>query len=232
MTTGSTPTRATTARTSSWFGIQEPTAKDNGSEQNGQPQPPDVRVAGALPVANYTIRNATLIGAGTNTTGNDALRFRQENKGRWFNSVFTEFGGVRVRIDDDGVSTPEVKNNLFWGFNAGTTEDYGGPYAPADVNPVANPKLLSISRKQDGKLDPRPAADSPAFSRSDEHPGRRLLDTGQLQGRFRRQRQLGLRLDRPQCRGDLPGPRQRGVYVDSTHLYGTYNWSCDRTCTS
>ena len=167
-----------------WFGIQEPTAKDNGSEQNGQPQPPDVRVAGALPLANYTIRNATLIGAGTNTTANDALRFRQENKGRWFNSVFTEFGGVRVRIDDDGVSTPEVKNNLFWGFNAGTTEDYGGPYVPADVNPVANPKLRSISRKQDGKLDPRPAADSPAFTGAMSTPADGFWTPANYKGAF------------------------------------------------
>ncbi|MFM7805675.1 MAG: hypothetical protein ACKPGK_14440, partial [Verrucomicrobiota bacterium] len=103
-----------------WFGIQEPGAKDNGSEQNGQPQAPDVRVAGALPLADYVVRNATLIGAGEASSGNDALRFRQENKARWYNSVITDFGGVRVRIDDDGVSTPDVKNNLFWGFKSGS----------------------------------------------------------------------------------------------------------------
>jgi len=104
-----------------WFGIQEPGAKDNGSEQNGQPQAPDVRVPGALPLANYLVRNATMIGAGTNSSGNDALRFRQENKARWYNSVITDFGGVRVRIDDDGVSTPDVKNNVFWDSRAGPT---------------------------------------------------------------------------------------------------------------
>lgn len=149
-----------------WFGIQEPTAKDNGSEQNGQPQPPDVRNAGALPLATYVVKNATLIGAGTNTTANDALRFRQENKARWYNSIFTDFGGVRVRIDDDGVSTPELKNNIFWGYKAGTTEDYGSVYVPSDVNPTIDPQLVSISRTQDGKLNPTLRSGSPAYNLS------------------------------------------------------------------
>ena len=147
-----------------WFGIQEPTAKDNGSEQNGQPQPPDVRVPGALPLANYTIRNATLIGAGVGTTGNDALRFRVENKARWYNSIFTDFGGVRVRIDDDGVSTPDLKNNIFWGYKAGTTEDYGGAYVSSNSNPTIDPMIVSISRTQDGKLDPTLSSGSPAYT--------------------------------------------------------------------
>ena len=147
-----------------WFGIQEPTAKDNGSEQNGQPQPPDVKVPGALPLANYTIRNATLIGAGVGTTGNDALRFRVENKARWYNSIFTDFGGVRVRIDDDGVSTPDLKNNIFWGYKAGTTEDYGGVYVSSNSNPTIDPMIVSISRAQDGKLDPTLRSGSPAYT--------------------------------------------------------------------
>ena len=147
-----------------WFGIQEPTAKDNGSEQNGQPQPPDVKVPGALPLANYTIRNATLIGAGVGTTGNDALRFRVENKARWYNSIFTDFGGVRVRIDDDGVSTPDLKNNIFWGYKAGTTEDYGGAYVSSNSNPTIDPMIVSISRAQDGKLDPTLKDGSPAYT--------------------------------------------------------------------
>jgi hypothetical protein len=146
-----------------WFGIQESGAKDNGSEQNGQPQAPDVRVPGALPLANYLVRNATMIGAGTNSSGNDALRFRQENKARWYNSVITDFGGVRVRIDDDGVSTPDVKNNVFWGFKSGSNEDYGKEYAPANSNPVVDPLLGGISRKPDGQLDPTLQAGSPAY---------------------------------------------------------------------
>ena len=146
-----------------WFGIQEPAAKDSGSEQNGQPQAPDVRVPGALPLANYLVRNATMIGAGTNSSGNDALRFRQENKARWYNSVITDFGGVRVRIDDDGVSTPDVKNNVFWGFRSGSNEDYGKEYAPTNSNQVVDPLLGGISRKPDGQLDPTLRAGSPAY---------------------------------------------------------------------
>lgn len=147
-----------------WFGIQEPGAKDNGAEQNGQPQPPDVRVSGALPLATYVVKNATLIGAGVGSSANDALRFRQENKSAWYNSIFTDFGGVRVRIDDDGVSTPDLKNNIFWGYKAGSNEDYGGKYAPSDINPTVNPLINGISRTQDGKLDPTLGSDSPAYN--------------------------------------------------------------------
>ncbi|MFM8880127.1 MAG: hypothetical protein ACKOKG_13500, partial [Verrucomicrobiota bacterium] len=207
-----------------WFGIQEPTAKDNGSEQNGQPQPPDVRVPGALPLGNYTIRNATLIGAGTNTTANDALRFRQENKGRWYNSVFTEFGVVRVRIDDDGVSTPDVKNNLFWGFNAGTTEDYGGPYVPADVNPVVNPKLRSISRKQDGGLDPRPSIGSPVFEGTMATPADGFWTPVNYKGAFDADDNWAYGWTALSAEGFFPA-RENVFYVSTPYLYGTYNWS-------
>ena len=153
-----------------WFGIQEPGAKDSGAEQNGQPQPPDVRVSGALPLANYTVVNATLIGAGVGTSANDALRFRQENKSRWYNSIFTDFGGVRVRIDDDGVSTPELKNNIFWGYKVGSNEDYGGTYVSAASNPTIDPRLVSISRSPDGKLDPTLRNDSPVYNEPHTYP--------------------------------------------------------------
>jgi hypothetical protein len=190
-----------------WFGIQEPTAKDNGSEQNGQPQPPDVRVAGALPLATYTIRNATLIGAGTNTTGNDGLRFRCGEQGALVQLGVHRLRWRAVRIDDDGVSTPELKNNLFWGYKAGSTEDYGGPYVPADSNPVLDPMLGGISRKADGQLDPTLKAGSPAYSvPQTETPGFR---EGELHRRLR-VRELGAGLDGSRCRGLLQGQQRQG----------------------
>ena len=147
-----------------WFGIQEAGAKDSGAEQNGQPQAPDAYVTNALPLANYIVQNATMIGSGAGTTGNDALRFRRGNKATWRNSVITDFGGVRVRIDDDGESTPTVVNNIFWGFSTNSNEDYGKTYVPADKNPVENPLIRSIGRTQNGRLDPRPMAGSPVFT--------------------------------------------------------------------
>ena len=151
-----------------WFGIQEPAAKDSGSEQNGQPNSPDVIFANAVPLSNYEIRNATLIGAGTNTTGNDALRIRRDNDCKWFNSVITDFGGVRVRIDDDAAtnavrSTPTIENNLFFGFRAGANEDYGGEFVPAALNPVADPLLGGVSRQPERSLDPTLRVGSPAW---------------------------------------------------------------------
>ncbi len=148
-----------------WFAIQSPDARDQGSEQNGQPQPNDLLIDGALPRSEYTVYNATFIGAGVTGTGNDAHNIRRANFCRWYNNVFTEFSGRRVRID--GTSVPEFANNIFFNFaQAGLSGDVYGTSAavPAALNPVVDPQLRSISRTQDGRLDPRPVAGSPVFS--------------------------------------------------------------------
>ena len=124
-------------------------------------------VPGAEPRSNYQVYNATLIGAGTTGSGNDALNIRRENYCAWHNSIFTEFQGKRVDID--ATSQPTVTHNLFWAFGAGdgaagNGTGYGTAFAPAELNPVVNPLLAGISRAQDGGLDPRPAASGPAYA--------------------------------------------------------------------
>jgi hypothetical protein len=153
-----------------WFGIQEPSAKDNGSEQNGQPEPNDIYVTNAVPVANYVVRNATLIGAGTDSGANNALRFRRGNQASWINSVFTQFGGIRVLISDDGVSTPTVVNNVWFGFGQTAGDDYGSIYVPAESNPVADPLLRGVSRTADRGLDPTVLPASPVFTAAGATP--------------------------------------------------------------
>ena len=150
-----------------WFAIQEPGKRDEGSEQNGQPNSPDVVLSGAEPRSSYQVYNATFIGAGTTGSGNDALNIRRENFCAWHNSIFTEFQGKRVDIDS--TSQPSVTHNLFWAFGAGdgaagNGTGYGTAFAPAELNPIADPQLAGISRAQDGGLDPRPAPAGPAYS--------------------------------------------------------------------
>jgi hypothetical protein len=147
-----------------WFGIQEPGLKDNGSEQNGQPNSPDTINPNPSPISNYEIWNATLIGAGTNTTGNVALRIRRDNDCKWFNSVITDFGGVRVIIDDDGTSTPQIENNIFFKYRPAGSDDWGGAYVPSALNPDVDPQLGGISRTADGTLDPTVKTTSPVYS--------------------------------------------------------------------
>jgi trimeric autotransporter adhesin len=206
-----------------WFGIQEPAAKDNGSEQNGQPNAPDILVPGALPLSTYQVRNATLIGAGTNTTGNDALRIRRDNDCSWINSVITDFGGVRVRIDDDGVSTPIVTNNIFFGFRAGANEDYGGIYAPAASNPVLDPQIVGISRTPAGLLDPRVRSTSPVFTDVADAPVDGFWTQTGYKGAFDANDNWAYGWTGLSAEGFFP-PRTNEVSVASGYLYGTNNW--------
>ena len=210
-----------------WFAIQEPGAKDNGSEQNGQPEPNDVYVSGALPLPNYVVRNATLIGAGSTTTLNNALRFRRGNMSSWINSVFTGFGGIRVRIDDDGVSTPTVANNIWFDFAGGTGDDHGGTYVPAASNPVVNPQLRGISRTPNGELDPRTTAGSPAFSDVQDTPLDGFWTPAAHKGAFDANENWLQRWTALDSDGFLPS--NDNIVEVSGYLYGTHNWVATNT---
>ena len=157
-----------------WFAIQEPGRKDNGSEWNGEP---NGIAASNAPIAKYEIYNATWIGAGTNTTGNNGLTVREYAAPNLFNSILTEFGGNGVRITDARSGsfltngTLNIADNIWWNFATnGVAVNVAGSGASllfSDAsrrNTVENPMLRGISRSANGGLDPRPAAGSPAFS--------------------------------------------------------------------
>ncbi|MCI0538073.1 MAG: hypothetical protein L0Z50_22885 [Verrucomicrobiales bacterium] len=157
-----------------WFAIQEPGRKDHGGELNGEPNGAAVN---AQPIAAYEIYNATWIGAGTNVTGNRGMTIREYAAPKFYNSIFTEFGGNAVRIDDKSAvhlasGVLDLRDNIFWNFATN-----GVPVALAEVagaevlftdaarnNLNVNPQLVSISRTNNAGLDPRPTAGSPALS--------------------------------------------------------------------
>jgi hypothetical protein len=157
-----------------WFAVQEPGRKDSGGEWNGEPSG---IAASNAPIAKYEIYNATWIGAGTNTTGNNGLTIREYSAPNLFNSVLTEFGGNGARITDGRSGafltngTLDIRDNIWWNFATN-----GVPVSPAGAgaallfddasrsNEVVNPQLRGISRSADGGLDPRPAPGSPALS--------------------------------------------------------------------
>ena len=212
-----------------WFSIQAPDVRDQGGEQNGQPQPNDVLVEGAQPVSNYTVHNATFIGAGTTGSGNDAHNIRRANFCRWYNSVFTEFQGRRVRID--GTSQPDFSNNLFWNFAAaGASGDVWGtsPHVPSALNPMLDPKLRGIGRNQEGLLDPRPTAGSPVFSDVRPTPVDGFFSPASYKGAFDANDNWLQGWTALSSDGVLV-PRDNVVEVPAGYLYGTHNWASTNT---
>jgi hypothetical protein len=160
-----------------WMVIQERGAKDNGAEFNGE-------INGATtgtnqPIGNFEVYNCTWIGAGTNTAANRGLQIRDFAAPRIYNSIITEFGGSGVRVDAaaGGYLTNgllDLRNNLWWNFATNGVAAPVAETAQAQVlfsdasrsNEVANPMLTSISRTNFPafRLDPRPAAGSPALT--------------------------------------------------------------------
>jgi hypothetical protein len=146
-----------------WFAIQAPDVRDEGSEQNGQPNVPPPTIPGSTPLSTYEVFNATLLGSGVGTgSGNDAHNIRIQNFCRWYDGIFAFFDGVRCNID--GSSQPDLKDNIFWACTGGNGTGYGTTYCPAAANPIVDPLLRGISRVQLAQLDPRPNTGSPVFT--------------------------------------------------------------------
>jgi hypothetical protein len=166
-----------TGKNQFWFAIQENGRRDNGGELNGEPN--GLAVSNA-PISNFTVYNATWLGAGPgtqNTNANHGFTIREYSAPRIYNSIVTDFNNptntasVAVRITDARSGTMltngllDLRDNLFWGF--GTYSNAAAALLFTDgarSNTVANPQLTSISRTNDHLLDPRPAAGSPALS--------------------------------------------------------------------
>ncbi|HYE30133.1 MAG TPA: immunoglobulin domain-containing protein [Methylomirabilota bacterium] len=153
-----------------WFAIQERGKKDHGGELNGEPNGAAVN---ATPVAAFEVRNATWIGAGTNTTGNRGMTIREYAAPKFKNSIFTEFGGNAVRIDAKSAThiaagTLDLRDNLFWNFATNGTAVALAETAEAQIfftdstrgNRQVDPQLRGISRTNNAALDPRPAIQS------------------------------------------------------------------------
>ena len=178
-----------------WFAIQEPGKKDNGGEWNGEP---NGAAANNAPVANYEIYNATWIGAGTNTAGNRGLTVREYAAPKLYNSILTQFGGNAVSVDDKSKThldsgLLDLRDNLFWNFATNGVAVPLNANANAAVlftdaarnNRNADPLLRGVSRTNDGRLDPRPAQDSPALTSARTAPQDGFYHPVQWTGAFR-----------------------------------------------
>ncbi len=163
-----------------WFLIQAEDAGGSGGEHDGGTTPED-----GQPFAIPEVYNATLIGSGassTNSRNDFALNIDDNAGGKYFNSIFTDFFGGAVLIEDlpSGEDSRarldagdlELQYNIWHNFGAGPTpneffpQDFVRTYMTdaANANRFEDPQLRGISRATDGGLDPRPADGSPAFT--------------------------------------------------------------------
>lgn len=195
-----------------WFSIQDPSLGDHAGEHDGGTDPEDGR-----PYAGPTIMNATYIGRGASSTGdkaNNGIIFRDNAGGMYFNSIFTEFQGHMLSIEDldptRGAQDSRARldagdlaflYNILGAFGAGgTANDLGGDAHSAalladasNMIRIADPMLQGISWNRNRGLDPRPGNDSPAW------------DAGML----------------------MEEPRGSGFFkdVDYAGAFGTENWA-------
>lgn len=161
-----------------WVALQSEDTGNRGAEQDGGTTPED-----GQPYALPVIYNATYIGSGMNSVNADndlALIFRDNAGGKYFNSIFTEYAGNGVQVEDLASGEDSrarldagelvLGNNYWWNFGGGNTiegiakQDFVRSHLAANNNVVADPQLTHISRDNSGMFDPRPVPGSPALT--------------------------------------------------------------------
>lgn len=240
-----------------WFVIQRDDEGGNGGEHDGAK--PD----GEAPFSKPTIYNATYIGSGATSNQADnefALLFRDNAGGTYANSIFTDFADKAISVEDlapgEGDSHQNLmngdlvlKNNLWFGFGAGSTlADIVDTYASGDdpdasdvighlgnnANQIADPSIAGISRTADGQLDPRLNAGSPALSVG-ATPTDDFFDNVFYHGAFNNNNNWAkgwTALDEKGYFGDLVTPIQgQTICVTDADLSGnqTYFWTKENT---
>ncbi len=167
-----------------WFTIQGADYGNRGGEHDGGTTPED-----GAPYAIPVIYNATYIGSGMGSANADsdyALKIRDNAGGMYFNSIFTDFVGMGVDVEDldSGEDSAArlaagdlvIANNVFHNFGAGSDwaaigkQDNIAAHLEANANVIADPMIKSISRDQDGGLDPRPSAGGAAYGNLADAP--------------------------------------------------------------
>ena len=177
-----------------WFAIQGDESGNRAGEHDGGTTPED-----GTPYAIPVIYNATYIGSGAFSTNGDndvVLKIRDNAGGQYHNSIFTDFAGEGVDIEDlesgeDSRARLEagdlvLAHNIWWGFGAGddlaaiAPDPFAADHLAANGNQIVDPLLSGISRSQDLGLDPPPADRQPSLGRRWHYSRRRLLPPSRL----------------------------------------------------
>jgi hypothetical protein len=161
-----------------WFVIQDAETGNRAGEHDGGTTPED-----GAPYAIPQIHNVTYIGSGAFSANGDndvVLKIRDNAGGQYINSIFTDFAGEAVSIEDleSGEDSRarlaagdlRLANNIWWGFGAGddlatiAPKEFVAEHLAANDNRIVDPLLSGISRDRDQGLDPRPQSGSPAWN--------------------------------------------------------------------
>lgn len=181
-----------------WLSVQAADAGDRAGEHDGGTDPED-----GTPFAIPVIYNATYIGSGSSSTNSDNMTFKiRDNAGaKYYNSIFYDFTSIGVDIEDlaSGEDSRarldagdiDFKYNLWYGFGAGNTtadicdNDYEEILFTdaARMNEIVDPAFASISRTNDGGLDPRPSA-TEATTNLGTPPSDGFYSSAQYKGAF------------------------------------------------
>ncbi len=169
-----------------WFAIQSNDRRDNGSEQNGEPN--ERNDGTGLPVATYEIYNATLIGAGASaggTANNHAMLLRRYVRAGWHDSIITDFNGQPLNGGEPQTgSAPRITDNIWWGFTSPVFTNELFTVAANRNTTDQDPLLVGISRVEDAGLDPRLQEASPAIGGSTVPPGDGFYTEASYKGAF------------------------------------------------
>ena len=233
-----------------WFSIHD----DDTAGRSGEHDGGDAGGDDATPFSTPVISNVTYIGSGAGATvaggdNNDrTFAIRDNAGGQYWNSIFTDFPGVGLDIEDlpDAAAEDSRKrleagdlafaNNLWFGYGAGgTLTDLVGASTFAEMalsdggNEISDPMLAGISRTADGGLDPRPNAGSPALVGAIDLPDDSFFETVAYQGAFSRENWLAnwTALSASGFLGDL---RQSGGEITvSDDITEDAFWTADNT---
>ena len=162
------------------FAIQDENFGNRCGEHDGGTDPED-----GTPFAFPDIYNATFLGSGMSSSSpdNDYLfKIRDNWGGSYKNSVFGDFAGIAMDIEDLGsgqdsrqrLDAGEIvfQNNIWFNFGGGNDfnalgrHDYESAYLndAANDNSIEDPSLTGIDRTPFAEaLDPRPIADGAAY---------------------------------------------------------------------
>ncbi len=158
-----------------WFGLKAPwmdsTADSRGIESDGDL---NQNVFDEAPLNKWTAYNATIIGRGKDVTATDrnaAWNTRDEDVPQVFNSIFAEWDDGLILSSDglyhftNAVMQASIRNNI-WDVNDGASSTAGQfIFTTGGFNNTVEAAMLGgISYNNDGMMDPRPQAGSPAFN--------------------------------------------------------------------
>ena len=227
---------------------------DNAAEMDGAK--PDANT----PSSNPQVYNATYVGSGTSGIAKNehALLFRDGTRGRYTNSIFTDFANFAIQVEDRASGTDSrsymeagelvISNNIWFGFGEGSqlnagesaiiqaTDEAEDPTAQFLIDHLANngntiesPQLGGISRTEGSKMyDPRPVANGPAYSNLGSYPDDDFYTEVNYKGAFGAS--LWIRnWTALDFYEFLPSVGERVIKDEDLVAGGIYTWSADTT---